>query len=66
MLAADIILVCSRHEAFGRVVVDGMKLSRPVVYPRSGGIPEYMKDGVTGLSYSPGDVKELVGASKNL
>lgn len=60
MLAADIILVCSRNEAFGRVVVDGMKLSRPVVYPSAGGIPEYMKDGVTGLSYAPGDIDQLV------
>jgi len=60
MLAADIILICSRNEAFGRVAVEGMKLSRPVVYSNSGGIPEYMKDGVTGLSYSPGDVNELV------
>ena len=59
MLAADILLVCSRNEAFGRVVVEGMKLGRPVVYSKSGGIPEYMKDGVTGLSYQPGDVSEL-------
>ena len=66
MLAADIILVCSRNEAFGRVVVDAMKLGRPVVYPSSGGIPEYMKDGVTGLSYSPGDVGELVQRIEDL
>ena len=48
------------------MVVDGMKLTRPVVYPRSGGIPEYMKDGVTGLSYSPGDVSELVQRIEDL
>jgi glycosyltransferase involved in cell wall biosynthesis len=60
MLAADIILVCSRNEAFGRVVVEAMQLGRPVVYSRSGGIPEYMKDGVVGLSYSSGDANELV------
>ena len=60
MLAADIILVCSRNEAFGRVVVEGMKLGRPVIYSRSGGIPEYMNDGVTGLSYAPGDSNELI------
>ncbi|CAN5305540.1 hypothetical protein BH10PSE11_BH10PSE11_06030 [soil metagenome] len=59
ILASDILLVCSRNEAFGRVVVEGMLLGRPVVYSRSGGIPEYMKDGVTGLSYAPGDGHEL-------
>lgn len=59
MLAADALLVCSRNEAFGRVVVDGMKLGRPVIYRASGGIPEMMRDGVTGLSYTPGSVEEL-------
>jgi hypothetical protein len=59
MLATDIVLVCSRHEAFGRVPVEGMLLGRPVIYPRSGGIPEYMEDGMTGLSYTPGNVDEL-------
>ena len=59
ILGSDILLVCSRNEAFGRVVVEGMLLGRPVVYSRSGGIPEYMKDGVTGLSYAPGDGHEL-------
>jgi glycosyltransferase involved in cell wall biosynthesis len=55
MLAADIILVCSRNEAFGRVVVEGMKLGRPVVYTRSGGIPEYeIKAQVEGVNSSGG------------
>jgi glycosyltransferase involved in cell wall biosynthesis len=60
MLSADALLVCSRNEAFGRVAVDGMKLGLPVIYARSGGIPEFMHDGTTGLSYAPGDVEELV------
>lgn len=60
MLAADALLVCSRNEAFGRVVADGMKLGRPVIYTASGGIPETMCDGVTGLSYTPGHVDGLV------
>jgi glycosyltransferase involved in cell wall biosynthesis len=60
MLAADIILVCSRSEAFGRVAAEGMLLGRPVIYPKNSGIREYMHDGVTGLSYSPGDIEELV------
>jgi glycosyltransferase involved in cell wall biosynthesis len=59
MSAADVLLVCSRNEPFGRVAAEGMLLGRPVIFPRSGGIPEYMQDGVTGLSYSPGDIDEL-------
>ncbi|ODR93642.1 hypothetical protein AUC70_12455 [Methyloceanibacter stevinii] len=66
MLAADALLVCSRNEAFGRVVVDGMKLGRPVIYTASGGIPEMMRDGVTGLSYTPGSVEELADRIEEL
>jgi glycosyltransferase involved in cell wall biosynthesis len=44
MAAADILLVCSCSEAFGRVTVEGMLLGRPAVYARSGGIPHYMGD----------------------
>ncbi|WP_108682534.1 glycosyltransferase family 4 protein [Methyloceanibacter sp. wino2] len=66
MLAADALLVCSRNEAFGRVVVDGMKLGRPVIYTASGGIPEMMRDGVTGLSYMPGNVEELADRIEEL
>jgi glycosyltransferase involved in cell wall biosynthesis len=58
--ATDIVLVCSRNEAFGRVAAEAMLLGRPVVYARSGGVTEYMEDGVTGLSYTPGNIDELV------
>lgn len=57
--SSDILLVCSRHEAFGRVAVEGMLLGKPVVYPGSGGVAEYMKDGVTGLEFNVGDYTNL-------
>jgi FkbM family methyltransferase len=60
MAATNICLVCSRNEAFGRVAVEAMLLGRPVVYARSGGVAEYMEEGVTGLAYTPGDITELV------
>lgn len=59
MAAADICLVCSRNEAFGRVAAEAMLLGRPVVYARSGGVAEYMREGVTGLAYTPGHAAEL-------
>ena len=64
--ATDIVLVCSRLEAWGRVGVDAMLLKRPVVYPRSGGIADYMLDGRTGLSYEPGNVDQLVAQIEKL
>jgi FkbM family methyltransferase len=66
MRSVNVLLVCSRMEAFGRVVVEGMLLERPVVYARAGGIPEYMVDGRTGLSYRPGTIDDLAGQIERL
>lgn len=59
MRATDIVVICSRHEGFGRTAVEGMLLGKPVIYPASGAFPEYMLDGQTGLAYSPGDWRQL-------
>jgi glycosyltransferase involved in cell wall biosynthesis len=59
MQRADVVLMCSRYEAFGRVTVEAMKLGRPVVGARSGGTTELICDGFNGLLYTPGDYKEL-------
>ena len=56
---ADAALMCSRMEAFGRVTVEAMKVGTPVVGARSGGTPEIVRDGVSGLLYAPGDAEEL-------
>jgi len=57
--SADVLLMCSRREAFGRVTVEGMKLGLPVVGAHSGGTPEIVQHGETGYLYTPGDVKQL-------
>jgi glycosyltransferase involved in cell wall biosynthesis len=59
MNAADIILVCSRKEGFGRVAVEAMRLGKPVVAAASGAILELVRDGFNGFLYSPGDHEEL-------
>jgi len=56
---ADIILVCSRNEAFGRVALEAMTLKKPVIGTRTGGTPELIKDGCNGFLYDPGNYKEL-------
>lgn len=59
MRQTDVVLVCSRNEAFGRTAVEAMQLEKPVVYTRAGGVQEFMIDGETGLGYAVGNVDEL-------
>jgi len=59
MNQADIILVCSRNEAFGRVTVEGMLLKKPVIGTSRGGTLELIKEGFNGLLYEPGDFNQL-------
>jgi len=59
MEAADIVLMCSIHEAFGRVTVEAMKLGKPVIGAMSGGTIELIRDGFNGLLYPPKDYKAL-------
>ena len=59
MNSADVVLMCSRREAFGRVTVEGMKLGKPVIGTKSGGTTEIIEDGRTGLLYEPGQAEEL-------
>lgn len=56
---ADVILMCSRFEAFGRVTVEGMLAGKPVVAANTGANPELIQDGVTGLLYKAGDPRDL-------
>ena len=64
--AADVVLICSRSEAFGRVAVEAMRLGKAVVYPAAGSFPEFMQDGVTGLAYKPGHVAGLAARIEQL
>jgi len=66
MAEADAVVVGSRSEAFGRAPVEAMLLGKALVYPRTGGPDEYLRDGETGLGYPPGDVEALADAIERL
>jgi glycosyltransferase involved in cell wall biosynthesis len=66
MEACDVVVICSRNEAFGRVAVEAMLLCKPVVYPAAGAFMEYMIDGETGLSYPSGDIVALASRLEEL
>ena len=49
-------------EPFGRVVLEAMACRRPVIGSNSGGVPEIIEHGETGLLFPPGDVYRLADA----
>lgn len=55
----DIELVCSRSEAFGRVTLEAMLHSIPVIGSNSGGNPELIENGKNGLLFEYGHPEEL-------
>ena len=57
---ADAVLVCSKWEAFGRVIVEAMLAGKPVIATaNSGGPAELIEEGKTGLLYERGNHFEL-------
>jgi glycosyltransferase involved in cell wall biosynthesis len=53
-------------EPFGRVVVEGMLARRPVIATRTGGVPEIIEDGVSGILVTPGSPDELAAALRRI
>lgn len=60
--AMDLFVLPSETEAFGRVIIEAMALSKPVVATTVGGIPEIVVDGVTGLLVPPRSPEKLAEA----
>jgi glycogen synthase len=62
MAEASIVLMPSRYESFGLVVVEAMIHARPVVASAVGGIIELIQDGQTGVLVDAGDPVGLARA----
>ena len=63
---ASVELVCSTCEAFGRVTVEAMLASNPVIASDSGASPELVVDGETGYLYPAGDAEALANRMERL
>lgn len=59
---ADLVLMPSSYEPLGMSQIEALSLAVPVLASRTGGIPETIHDGVTGLLLPPGDVAAWAAA----
>jgi len=53
-------------EPFGLVGIEGFAAGRPAVGSATGGVGDWLKDGVSGLCVAPGDAAELARALNEL
>lgn len=64
---ATVVVVPSRlGEGFGLTALEAAHMARPVVAARTGGIPEVVEDGSTGVLFEPGDVEGLADSVADL
>ena len=62
MDASTVLVLPSRSEGLGRVLVESMARGRGIVASRVGGIPDVARDDREALLVTPGDVDELAAA----
>lgn len=60
--SADLFVFPSIYEAMSLVVLEAMAAGTPIVASRTGGVPDVVKDGKTGILVRPGDYQALAEA----
>jgi glycosyltransferase involved in cell wall biosynthesis len=63
---ADVFVLPSESEGFGRVLVEAMAMGRPVVATAVGGVPEIVSGGDTGLLVEPANPIALADAIRSV
>ena len=59
LAAASVVVLSSREEGLGSVLLDALLLGKPIAATRAGGIPDVIEDGITGLLAPVGDSEAL-------
>lgn len=62
LAACDVVVLPSFAEALPTVLLEAAAAGRPAVATRTGGVPEVVKDGATGILVRPGDPVRLARA----
>jgi glycosyltransferase involved in cell wall biosynthesis len=63
---ADVLVMPSRYEELGTALVEAMHCGLPIVATRTGGIPDLVGDGVSGILVPPGDADGIADAVDRL
>ncbi|MCC7281741.1 MAG: glycosyltransferase family 4 protein [Acetobacteraceae bacterium] len=66
LLASVVVSASTDPEGFGRVVIEGQAMGRPVVATNHGGAAETVLDGATGLLVPPGEPAALAAAIETM
>ena len=66
LFGADVLVLPSREERQGKVLLEAMACSVPVVAARAGGIPSVIDDGVNGLLFDPTSPADLAATLDDL
>ena len=64
--AFDVFVLPSLMEGFGIALLEAMAMSKPIVACKVGGVPEVIKDGVTGILVPPKDSQSLAVALQKI
>jgi len=57
--AMDVFVLAAEAEPCGRVLFEAMAMAKPIVGTNTGGTPEIVADGETGILFDPGDREAL-------
>ena len=62
LAASDVVVSASLKEGFGRVIIEAMAMTKPVIATSVGGVPEIVQDGESGILVQPEDCQGLASA----
>ena len=62
LAASDVVVSASLKEGFGRVIIEAMAMTKPVIATSVGGVPEIDQDGESGILVQPEDCQGLASA----